>query len=102
MTARDTAAEILRQLGGARFIMMTGAKNLCSHPDERGALSMRIGRNSKSVNYVKVTLTQDDLYTMEFGYIRGHKYKVRATIGGLYFDRLQDTFQERTGLHTRL
>ena len=49
------AGETLKQLGGNKFIAMTGAKNLGF--DSKGSkttLSFKIGRNSRNINYVKV------------------------------------------------
>ena len=39
--------ETLKQLGGNRFIAMTGAKNFAVGPK---GMSFKIGRNSKSLN----------------------------------------------------
>ena len=57
------AATILAQLGGSRFIAMTGAKNLVNHGS---ALTFKIGRNSSKANMVRVTLNSDDTYTVDF------------------------------------
>ena len=105
------AEEILKQLGGRRFMMMTGAKNFVS---EKGAnyLQFTIGRNSSKANRVKITLGFDDLYTMEFirytaprlskktwTYSEG-KTSVIEKREGLWCDMLQSTFTEVTGLAT--
>lgn len=100
--AAAVATEILRQLGGNRFLMMTGAKNLLSSTDGRGSLSMRVGRNDKAVNYVKVTLTAMDLYDIEFGRIHGTSYKVKSSVEGIYNDQLVEMFEKHTGLFTHL
>ena len=47
------AETILKTLGGNKFRMMTGAKNLAG---DENSLSMRIGRNSSNSNYLKITL----------------------------------------------
>jgi hypothetical protein len=62
------AQTILAQLGGSKFIAMTGAKNLVSGAD---SLQFSIGRNASRANKVRVTLTSDDLYTVEFFRLRG-------------------------------
>ena len=59
----SVAKTILSQLGGNKFAVMTGAKNFI---DTGGGLSMRIGRNKTSSNYLKVTLNSMDLYDMKF------------------------------------
>ena len=48
----EVAREILKQLGGNKFRMMTGAKNLVAGDN---FLAMRIGRNSSNSNYLKIT-----------------------------------------------
>ena len=95
----NVAQTILQQLGGRRFVMMTGAKNLVNHGQ---ALSFRIGRNSKNINYVKITLTGSDLYDMEFGRIQGSNYTVKSKEDGVYNDMLQKLFTKHTGMYTSL
>jgi len=58
-------ANIIRDQIGGKALFMLGAKNLLAHGEEN-ALSFRI-RGSKKVNYIKISLTPSDLYTMEFG-----------------------------------
>ncbi len=112
MSHLDTAKEIQRQLGGA--LMMLGAKNLLAHDDERGGLSFRI-RGSKKVNYIKIILTQMDLYSVEFGKIGSKReevlpgikistptYKVTAEHDNIYSDMMKDLIESETGLYTRL
>ncbi len=93
------AKEILRQLGGNRFIAMTGAKNFLDHGN---ALSFKIGRNSSRANKVKVTLDPDDTYTVEFGRFQKLEYKTLETKSGVYNDMLQSIFTAYTGLDTHL
>jgi hypothetical protein len=107
------AEEIMRQLGGRRFVVMTGAKDFCS---QKGAnwLEFKIGRNASKSNFIKITLTGNDDYTMEFfkvSYPRLNKktwtwseYKkvLVKKLEGIYCDGLQDAFTETTGLYTRL
>ena len=49
----DVANTIYRQLGGNKFRVMTGAKNMVSH---EFALSMKIGRNKTNANFMVVEL----------------------------------------------
>lgn len=99
---QEIAGTILRQLAGStgRLVAMTGAKNFCSHPE--GGVSFRIGRNSKGVNYVKITLTADDLYTVEFKRIHGTKITDKGTTEGAYCDMLGDLFEKSTGMYLSL
>lgn len=101
---QNVARTILQQLGGNKFLAMTGARNLLNLGH---GLSFKLPKRSGNpVNYVKITLDSMDLYTMEFGRVgmrKGElKYTVLKTIGGLYFDQLQPIFTETTGLYTHL
>ena len=89
----------LKQLGGNKFIAMTGAKQFSFG---KQGLGFRIGKNSKSINYVRVDLKSNDLYDMEFIRIRGTKIKVVKKVTGVYNDQLQKIFTKHTGLYTRL
>lgn len=93
------ARTILAQLGGNKFIVMTGAKNFIGSDN---SLSFKIGANSKAVTHVHVQLDANDTYTMTFTRIRGtHSVTKLATISGLYFDQLQSTFTTHTGMLTK-
>lgn len=97
------AQTILEQLGGSRFLAMTGAKNLLDHGK---ALSFRLpggaGFTRNGINYVKITLNADDLYDLEFGRVRGSGYWVISSLSGVYCDTLRDVFRQATGLDTDL
>ena len=60
---QQIANTILQQLGGKRFLLMTGAKQLVAI--ENG-LRFRIGRNDSKANMVRIVLKADDTYKMEF------------------------------------
>ena len=92
---------ILQQLGGKKFIAMTGAKNLGTSGNKKN-LSFSIGRNSKSITHVKITLTSADLYDVEFINARGAKIKVVKKVKGVYADMLQKIFTKYTGMRTSL
>jgi hypothetical protein len=95
------AKTILAQLGGGRFTAMTGAKNLMAHAD---GLSFRLpSRFAKDgINYVKVTLTPMDTYTVEFGKVWGRQYRVIADRDDVYAEDLQRVFTDATGLDTNM
>ena len=59
------ANTILEQLGGRRFVAMTGARNFTAIDDQRGALSFKVPRAKDGINAIKVTLTAMDDYTVE-------------------------------------
>lgn len=94
----QVANTIKKQLGNKALVMI-GAKNLAGGDKY---LSFRIGRNSKGVNYVKITLTSMDLYDVEFGAIRGTNYKVKKEVKGIYADQLHKAIEDNTGMYTSL
>ncbi len=95
------AKTILEQIGGNKFIAMTGAKNLLAH--EAGLsfkLPSRFAKNG--INYVKITLDPRDTYIMYFGKIVKYTITDIATYTDVYFDGLQSMFTRETGLDTHL
>ena len=100
MSNLTVAKTILEQLGGNKFCMMTGAKNLAG---DENSLSMRIGRNSSNSNYLKITLNSMDTYDMEFAKLTRMGEKKSVTeYNNIYNDMLTDTFTAHTGMHTSL
>lgn len=96
----QTAQTILAQLGGNRFAAMTGAKQFVGGAN---FLQFAIGRGAvNKANKVKVSLTADDLYRVEFFNIRGVNVKEIARVDGVYADQLQRVFTAETGFDTRL
>ena len=94
------ANEIYRQLGGNRFRVMTGAKNMVS--TENG-IRMRIGRNKTNANYMEVVLNNMDLYDITFAKVTkmGEMKSVR-TYDNVYNDMLVSLFESHTGMYTSL
>ena len=92
------AGELNKQLGGSRFIAMTGAKDFVVGP--KGA-TFKIGRNAKSISHVRFDL-ENDLYNVEFIRVRGTKITVVKYFKHVYFDQLRDLFERETGLRTSL
>jgi hypothetical protein len=97
---QQVAKTIYEQLGGRGFGLMVGAKNLLSHSDQRGALSLRF-KGSRKANYLKVTLTDRDDYTLEFCKVGRYDFDKVETCEGIYADNLQEVFRRVTGLETR-
>lgn len=98
-TNLKVASEILRQLGGNRFIAMTGAKNFAA--DDNG-MSFKIMRNSNKVTHVSIKLNFMDTYDITFYNIVGINIKKEYTVRNVYNDQLQDVFTIHTGLNTHL
>ena len=99
MTNLIVANTILQQLGGNKFIAMTGAKSLSGGLN---SLSFRIGRNCHSINSVKIELTPKDTYDMTFYRVRKMEVTIAARAWDVYCDQLQNIFTEETGMDTHL
>ena len=100
MSNLTVAKTILEQLGGNKFRMMTGAKNLAG---DENSLSMRIGRNSSNSNYLKITLNSLDTYDMKFCKLtRKYEDKSVTEYSDVYNDMLTDVFTSHTGMYTSL
>ena len=94
------AGETLKQLGGNRFIAMTGAKNFAVGPKGMG---FKIGKNAKNVNYVRIDLDRGkDLYDMYFNFVSVRGVKVKSKVKGVYADQLRGMFTKHTGMYTSL
>ncbi|MFI9507220.1 hypothetical protein [Nocardia sp. NPDC052566] len=99
---RQAAARtILEQLAGSqrRLIAMVGARDFLVL--ENG-VAFRIMANAAKARNVRITLSGDDTYCMEFGNIRGLEFKVRRSFEGLYFDQLREIFEQTTELYLSL
>ena len=95
----DVAKTILSQLGGNKFIAMTGSKGFTG--DDK-SLTFRIGRNAGDWNAVKIELTPMDDYTITF--YRFHKCSISKIkdVEGVCCDNLTDIFTNETGLEVSL
>lgn len=97
----QVARTILEQLGGRRFVAMTGASNFLA---SASALSFRLpsyfARNG--INAVRITLLPSDTYRVEFSKIRATKFVPVSTHDGIYCDALPALFSAETGLVTTL
>lgn len=104
----DVSNTILQQLGGRRFIAMTGAKQFVGGDD---TLSFQIAAaNEKKIKGCRIRLDASDTYTVTFltkakkdpvfGMSVGMDVAVERS--GLYAEDLQRVFTSVTGLDTRL
>lgn len=97
----QVANTILQQLGGGRFIAMTGARQFVG---SEAALRFRIPATLAKgrVNLVNVTLDASDTYTVTT-YRNAKMFCVEVeTVSGVYCDALRDVFERMTGLRTSL
>lgn len=99
------AQTILQQIGGNRFVVMTGSKKLL---DMGNGLRMNLTRNKTQANRLEITLDRaTDTYTMRFYkqvMTKGFEIKITeiAQHDTVYCDMLEEMFTSVTGLYTRL
>lgn len=95
--------ETLKQLGGKRFWIMTGAKDFVFLDN---GLSFRLpgrgGYTKNGIYLVKILLNDFDTYDVFFGRMRAGKIKVVSEHKGVYNDMLVSIFEQETGLYTKL
>lgn len=100
------AKTILEQIGGGKFIAMTGSRNFM---DLGNGLRMNLARNKTSANRLEIILDRNtETYTMKF-YRQTFSKKTFevskkdiALHEGIYCEMLEDVFTSTTGLYTRL
>lgn len=111
MTDKTIAVTILNQLGGNKFIAMTGAKDFFTNGND---CCFSIGKNPSGANRIKIVLDPDDTYTIQFmkftsGWLDHkslvyHEPKVQTIreVSGLYTENLIDTFVNTTKMYISL
>ena len=97
----EIASVILQQLGGNRFVAMTGAKNLMS---DGNALQFKLPARfaNDGINFVVIKLDPSDTYSIQFCKFRGLDVKEIAFRERVYADQLQEVFTSVTGLDCTL
>lgn len=103
---KQVAGVILKQLGGNKFLAMTGATHLVCGKDEKGQYMMgcKLRRNKAGAQYMRISLTVMDTYEMQFVKFNsktGEK-KIVQDLSGIYNDTLQETYTRITGQNTHL
>lgn len=96
----QVAQTILDQLGGNRFRAMTGAKDFVGSANSLMFRLPRAGKNG--INKVRITLTPNDTYKVEFMKLRKLEVKTVSTHEEIYCDMLTELFEDHTGLYTSL
>ena len=89
----NTATTILNQLGGNKFIAMTGAT---CYSDGNTLISKFKG--SKVANIMYVTLNENDTYDVKLCKFRGLDVKTIKEVTGAYAEMLKPIFEGTTGL----
>lgn len=107
MTDKEIASTILEQLGGGRFIAMTGAKEFIAIDSGlQFKLPQKPHYTRDGINTIIIKLAASDTYefsalkTITRKGVSGMKSLFQCS--GLYFDQLESTFTEATGLDTHL
>ena len=95
---------ILQQLGGKRFILMTGARHISG---DGNTLSFSLPSNfaKDGINLIKITLEPSDTYKVEvlkLGRAPSYKMTTVYETDDIYADSLQELFTRHTGLNTHL
>lgn len=103
------ANTLLAQLGGRRFIAMTGASNflaLSADQHTMGGLQFSLPRGlaKDGINKVRIFLEFSDTYKIEALAVnyRSHDFEVKGSCEGVYDDMLDAVFSDLTGLATRI
>jgi len=104
-------ATILEQLGGQKFIAMTGSKHFVG---DGNTLRMTLAKNASKANRLYIALDPNDTYTMRFFKYTAPRFNNKTfsfsnekieevkTYKGIYCDQLEELFQHITGMNTRL
>ena len=100
----ESANTIFKQLtlseaGANRLKAMVGAKNFNYSAADSNAAFRFTAKAKNKANYLKITLNGNDLYDVEFGYVRSTNYTVRSEVKDMYFDQLKEHFETETGLY---
>lgn len=102
MNDQEIAQTILAQLGGRRFIAMTGVKDLVALTG--GGLSLRLPRKTNGITHIRIVLDPSDTYNVEFLSWSSRRLEmtieVRRTM--VHCDQLAPLFEDQTGLLTTL
>jgi hypothetical protein len=96
----EKAETILKLLGGAQFVFMTGAKNFTM---KKSSLSFDIHSARGGVNKIRITNFGEDCYSIEtFNYNRRNNFlRPLTSLMGVSGHKLRDRFETLTGMHTR-
>ena len=110
---------IVEQIGGNKFLVMTGSKFQHYGYDDLGYvyLMIKLTKNQSKAQYLKIQLNGLDLYDLTFSRIKRTLTPLAKELGikiydeevitvkeytDVYADMLQDIFTSVTGMYTRL
>ena len=95
------ANTIFAQLGGNRFVQMTGVKNLSASED---ALTMHLPKNHSKAKYLRIEITHNDTYNMIFRREdkKNFLFPIVAEFRDVFNNQIAQIFTDTTGLYTSL
>lgn len=98
--SNEVANTIFSQLGGRRFVVMTGA----AATGLKNKLSVKLKRGSSrnKATHMVVSLNARDTYDVEFIKVHGTKTTEISKHEDIYADMLVELFERETGLYTSL
>ena len=101
----QTIGQIITKQIGNKALFMIGARNMYQTPN---GINFGVGRNSKRINRVSITLNALDTYDIEYWYnafskkTGMHKSKLVSKDSGIYNDGLRESIERNTGMYTSL
>lgn len=111
----EICKNVLNQLGGNHFLSMTGTKNITYSTNSNIiGMTLRTKLNLSKCNNLRITLNDNDLYTMQFikhsnmrinnktGKVTDSKTIVKFEYKDVFEKDLQRIFTEVTGFDTHL
>ena len=96
--SKEIADEILRQLGGRRFLVMTGARNLLAFDTldaERKWPGLQVQFPHGNAKVMRIALAPDDTYVIQFMTRAG---RITKEMDDIYSEVLQRVVSDYTGL----
>ena len=95
----NAAETILNQLGGNKFIAMTGSKNFINTGK---GLQMNLSKNNAKAKILTIELTTSDIYRMTFYSLnKEYQMETKKEVEAVYADQLNTIFEKVTGLITK-
>ena len=95
----NAAETILNQLGGNKFVAMTGSKNFINTGK---GLQMNLSKNNAKAKFLRIELTEMDLYSMTFYSLnKEYKMETKKEVEAVYANQLNNIFEKVTGLITK-
>jgi hypothetical protein len=105
IAAQEISRNIIAQLGGNQFFVMTGSKvkhYAIAVNSGNVTLTLTLTRNAVGANHLAITLNSMDTYDVQFLAVSKKSVKVVTENNGIYCDQLRGLFESTTGIRTSL